>query len=123
MTSSSHRFGFALAAGLALALSASPAGAKPNPQLKISDAAPAEVKAKFADWQSGKDIKGRKDKCYGIALAGENDCKAGKGTTCAGTSTVAFQGNAWTYTPAGTCQFIETPAGPASLKELSRANP
>ena len=26
------------------------------------------------------------DKCYGVALAGKNDCAAGAGTTCAGTS-------------------------------------
>ncbi len=39
-----------------------------------------------------------KVKCYGIALAGENDCAAGEGTSCAGTSVVDYQGNAWTYT-------------------------
>ena len=43
------------------------------------------------------------EKCYGISLAGDNDCAAGPGTTCAGTSTVDFQGNAWTLVPAGTC--------------------
>ncbi len=47
-----------------------------------------------------------KDKCYGISLAGENDCAAGPGTTCAGTSTVDYQGNAWTLVPAGTCESI-----------------
>ena len=30
------------------------------------------------------------DKCYGVALAGKNDCAAGAGTTCAGTSTVDY---------------------------------
>ncbi|MEO0957603.1 MAG: DUF2282 domain-containing protein [Pseudomonadota bacterium] len=44
-----------------------------------------------------------KEKCYGISLAGKNDCAAGKGTTCAGTSTVDYQGNAWTLVPAGDC--------------------
>jgi uncharacterized membrane protein len=43
-------------------------------------------------------------KCYGVSLAGENDCKAGAGTTCAGTSTVDFQGNAWTLVEQGTCE-------------------
>ena len=47
-----------------------------------------------------------KEKCYGVALAGENDCAAGPGTTCAGTSTVDYQGNAWTLVPAGTCEDI-----------------
>ncbi|RMH51113.1 MAG: DUF2282 domain-containing protein [Alphaproteobacteria bacterium] len=44
-----------------------------------------------------------KEKCYGIALAGKNDCAAGPGTTCAGTSTVDYQGNAWKLVPAGDC--------------------
>ncbi|MCI0434094.1 MAG: DUF2282 domain-containing protein, partial [Gemmatimonadetes bacterium] len=44
-----------------------------------------------------------KEKCYGVALAGQNDCAAGPGTSCAGTSTVDYQGDAWKYVPAGTC--------------------
>ena len=47
-----------------------------------------------------------KEKCYGVSLAGQNDCAAGPGTTCAGTSTVDYQGNAWTLVPAGTCETI-----------------
>ena len=47
------------------------------------------------------------EKCFGVALAGENDCAAGPGTTCAGTSTVDFQGNAWKLVPAGTCVTME----------------
>jgi uncharacterized membrane protein len=43
------------------------------------------------------------EKCYGIALKGQNDCAAGAGTTCAGTSTADYQGNAWKAVPAGTC--------------------
>lgn len=50
------------------------------------------------------------EKCYGVSLAGENDCAAGPGTTCAGTSTVDYQGNAWTLVDAGTCMDIELPA-------------
>ncbi|KUF12088.1 BufA1 family periplasmic bufferin-type metallophore [Pseudoponticoccus marisrubri] len=49
------------------------------------------------------------EKCYGISLAGENDCAAGPGTTCAGTSTVDYQGNAWTLVEAGTCTEIDLP--------------
>lgn len=44
--------------------------------------------------------------CYGVAKAGKNDCAAGPGTTCAGTSTVDAQGNAWVYTPAGLCEKL-----------------
>ncbi len=51
-----------------------------------------------------------KEKCYGVSLAGENDCAAGPGTTCQGTSTVDYQGNAWTLVDAGTCAEIELPA-------------
>ena len=47
---------------------------------------------------------GAQEKCYGISKAGQNDCKAGPGTTCAGTSTVDYQGNAWTLVPEGECQ-------------------
>jgi uncharacterized membrane protein len=51
-----------------------------------------------------------KEKCYGVSLAGANDCAAGPGTTCAGTSTVDYQGNAWTLVDAGTCESMELPA-------------
>lgn len=51
-----------------------------------------------------------KEKCYGISLAGQNDCAAGPGTTCAGTSTVDYQGNAWTLVDAGTCESMDLPA-------------
>ncbi len=46
-----------------------------------------------------------KEKCYGISLAGANDCKAGAGTTCAGTSSVDYQGNAWKLVAAGSCEM------------------
>ncbi|WP_417493823.1 DUF2282 domain-containing protein [Maricaulis sp.] len=58
--------------------------------------------------------------CYGVALAGENDCAAGPGTTCAGTSTIDYQGNAWTDVPAGTCVDIATPYGNGSLTPIER---
>ncbi|MBE1294923.1 MAG: DUF2282 domain-containing protein [Rhodobacteraceae bacterium] len=51
-----------------------------------------------------------KEKCYGVSLAGKNDCAAGPGTTCAGSSVVDYQGNAWTLVDAGTCLDIELPA-------------
>ena len=55
------------------------------------------------------------EKCYGISLKGENDCAAGAGTSCAGTSKVDYQGNAWTYVAKGTCTTIKTPKGMGSL--------
>jgi uncharacterized membrane protein len=52
-----------------------------------------------------------KEKCYGVALKGQNDCAAGPGTTCQGTSTVDFQGNAWKFARGGTCTSIVVPGG------------
>ena len=63
-------------------------------------------------------------KCYGVSLAGENDCAAGPGTTCAGTSTVDYQGNAWTLVEAGTCENMEVPGDRmGSLEPLERDLP
>ncbi|MDU9389890.1 DUF2282 domain-containing protein [Pseudomonas japonica] len=58
------------------------------------------------------------EKCYGVAMAGKNDCKAGAGTTCAGTSKKDYQGDAWKHVPAGTCTSIKTPNGMGSLTPL-----
>jgi uncharacterized membrane protein len=55
------------------------------------------------------------EKCYGVARAGKNDCKAGAGTSCAGTSKANYQGNAWKLVKAGTCTSIKTPKGNGSL--------
>lgn len=70
-----------------------------------------------------------KEKCYGVSVAGANDCAAGPGTTCAGTSVTDYQGNAWTLVDAGTCAEIELPAmadgtpRQGSLEELQRDLP
>lgn len=62
-----------------------------------------------------------KEKCFGVSLAGQNDCAAGEGTTCAGTSKVDYQGNAWTLVPAGSCTTMELPDGRVgSLEPLAR---
>lgn len=64
------------------------------------------------------------EKCFGVALAGKNDCAAGPGTTCAGTSKVDFQGNAWKYVDAGTCVTMEAADGRmGSLEPLDRDMP
>jgi uncharacterized membrane protein len=55
------------------------------------------------------------EKCFGVAKAGKNDCKAGAGTSCAATSKVDYQGNAWKLVKAGTCTSIKTPKGNGSL--------
>ena len=54
---------------------------------------------------------GKFEQCFGVALKGQNDCAAGPGTTCQGTSTVDFQGNAWKFVAGGTCANIVVPGG------------
>lgn len=58
---------------------------------------------------------GKVEPCFGAALKGKNDCFAGAGTTCAGTSTVNYQGNSFKLVPTGTCTKIKTPKGFGSL--------
>lgn len=58
------------------------------------------------------------EKCFGIALKGDNDCAAGAGTTCAGTATSDYQADAWKYVPKGTCTTIQTPKGNGSLEPV-----
>lgn len=53
----------------------------------------------------------KKEKCYGVALKGQNDCAAGPGTTCQGSSKVDYQGNAWKFVDAGTCEKMMLPGG------------
>lgn len=61
---------------------------------------------------------GDKEKCYGVALKGKNDCKAGAGTTCAGTAKRDFQGNAWKLVPAGACEKTDSPTSPTGNGQL-----
>ncbi len=58
------------------------------------------------------------EKCFGVSMAGKNDCAAGRGTSCAGTSKVDYQGNAWKYVAKGTCATIKTMKGMGSLAEI-----
>ena len=89
------------------------AGAMASALATLASAAPltkAEAKAAMA---------AHKEKCFGVALKGQNDCAAGPGTTCQGTSTVDFQGNAWKFVRGGTCASIELPNGKhGSLKPV-----
>lgn len=87
---------YASATGLALALSAA---------LTI---AATPIAAQAAD----------KEHCYGVALKGKNDCKAGAGTTCAGTSKVDHQGNAWSMVPKGTCDKTVSKTSPTGFGQL-----
>ncbi len=85
--------GFATALAGAAMLAACGSGSPPAAEANAGDAA-------------GKTLAAAKEKCYGVALKGKNDCAAGPGTSCAGTSTVDYQGNAWKYVETGTCEEI-----------------
>ena len=64
-------------------------------------------------------VAAHKEKCFGVALKGQNDCAAGPGTTCQGTSTTDFQGNSWKFVQGGTYANIEVPGGKhGSLKPV-----
>lgn len=58
-----------------------------------------------------------REKCYGIAMKGQNDCAAGPGTTCAGTSKIDYQQNAFKLVPKGTCVSMKTPNGHGMLEQ------
>ncbi len=80
---------------------------------------PSAAQQKMMQENQAKTMKvlaaGKMEKCFGVALKGQNDCYAGAGTTCAGTSTKDYQGNAFKLEPNGTCTTIQTPSGPGSL--------
>jgi uncharacterized membrane protein len=87
----------ALALGAALTMASAPAAAQDDAMTKMNE------------------------KCFGVALKGRNNCAAGPGTTCAGTSKVDYQGNAWSLVPKGTCEKTvskTSPTGYGQLKEF-----
>ena len=59
-----------------------------------------------------------KEKCYGVSLKGKNDCAAGPGTSCAGSSKVDYQGDAWKMVPKGTCEETPSPTSPTGFGQL-----
>ena len=71
--------------------------------LKIAAAAAALSAAAAIVTSAPAAAAGAKEKCYGVAMKGTNDCAAGPGTSCAGTSTSDYQGNAWKYVAKGSC--------------------
>ena len=91
-----------LAAAAAMALAAGAAAAQ-DAQEKKSD----PMAAIAAD--------GAKERCYGIAKAGQNDCMSGPGTSCAGTARKDYDAKAWKEVAKGTCVTIKTPKGMGSL--------
>jgi uncharacterized membrane protein len=97
MTHLTHTARYASAAGLALALGAA---------LTLA-ASPAAAQTP------------EKEKCFGVAMKGKNDCKAGAGTTCAGTSKMDYQGNAWSLVPKGTCEKTMSKTSSTGFGQMS----
>ncbi len=117
-TTSNKAFTAALLAGLAVAGCSQAAEEKAMEGDTMADASAAtEMSGEEAMTDVSAD--GDKEKCYGVAKAGKNDCAAGPGTSCQGTSTTDYQGNAWKYVDAGTCLEIETPNGKGSLEAIA----
>jgi uncharacterized membrane protein len=76
---------------------------------------PTPAQAKIREKNTAKVKSGKVEPCFGTALKGHNDCFAGAGTACAGTSTEDYQGNVFKLVPKGTCTTISTPKGNGSL--------
>jgi len=91
-------------------------GMKPMGDTKSMGHEEMEKMMKENQAKTAKALKtGKFEKCYGVALKGHNDCYAGAGTTCAGTSTVDYQGNSYKLVAKGTCTKMSTPKGAGSL--------
>lgn len=87
----------------------------------LSLAALVQGAAHAAETQNARQgAKPAMEKCYGVSRAGQNDCAAGAGTSCAGTSKVDYQGDAWRKVPKGSCESIDTPKGKGSLTPKPR---
>ena len=78
----------------------------------------ATVLAELAS-QASAATRPPQEKCFGVSLAGYNDCAAGPGTSCAGTSKRDHQGNAWKLVPKGTCTTMQSPTSPTGHGQLS----
>jgi uncharacterized membrane protein len=59
------------------------------------------------------------DKCFGVAEQGKNDCAAGAGTSCAGSSKKDYQGSAWKLVPKGSCEKTASPTSPTGFGQLA----
>lgn len=56
-----------------------------------------------------------KEKCFGVALKGQNDCAAGA-HSCAGMSKVDYDGQSFKLVPAGSCTAMKTPKGAGKME-------
>jgi uncharacterized membrane protein len=82
-----------------------------KPQL-VAAAVAAAVGMSFAAGQAVAADK-KMEKCYGVVKAGANDCQTAT-SSCAGTSKVDGQKDAWVLVPAGLCDRLTGSAKAAS---------
>ena len=65
----------------------------------------------------GADTTGGKEKCYGVAKAGQNDCANATGThACSGQSKADHDPQDWKYVATGTCTKLGGKMDPPAKK-------
>jgi uncharacterized membrane protein len=78
-----------------------------NQRAIVSSALASVLALGLVDHSSAQDRK-PKEKCYGIAKAGQNDCSNQANThTCAGQSKVDYSLDDYRYVPKGTCKELK----------------
>jgi uncharacterized membrane protein len=92
--------------------------ARALPTAALTLALAAAFAALPAAAQQGATPQADKEKCFGVALKGKNDCAAGAGTTCAGTAKMDYQGNSWSYVPKGSCEQTMSKTSPTGFGQL-----
>jgi uncharacterized membrane protein len=71
----------------------------------IQTAVAGLIAAGIAGPSLAEDTKPPREKCFGIAKAGENDCSTAS-HSCAGKSKKAGAPDEWKYVPKGTCEQL-----------------
>ncbi len=78
-----------------------------NQRLIISSALATVLSLGLAGQATAQDKKG-KEKCFGVAKAGQNDCANLAGThTCAGQAKADNDAGEWKYVAKGTCKSMK----------------
>ena len=92
---------------------------KTTTQLLSSVCLAAALGSALTQVAQAADDASAKEKCFGVAAKGKNDCAAGPGTSCAGTSAKDFQGNSWKYVSKGMCAKTPSPSSPTGFGQLA----
>jgi uncharacterized membrane protein len=81
-----------------------------NQRLILSSALATALSLGLAGQAAAQDMgkTGGKEKCFGVAKAGQNDCANLSGShSCAGQATVDNDPGEWKYVPKGTCKDMK----------------